>query len=276
MNTHSELLESMSEPVVVVQGTPVSPSEANQAHSAPAAGHSEFTGHGEKQETKCRDPIFAVLFYITVIGIVAVAFARGPDAMSGGDQEYNGYVTVTVILVVLSFLASAGAMAVMMWIPETLIKMSLIFVTVLAGLWMIMAFLAGQILGGILGLVFFAISLCYAYAVWSRIPFATANLVTAITAIRANLGVAVYAYVFTAVAGVWSIAWSVAFIGVYDESATCDEENKCDDPGYGALFGLFVAYFFVHQVLQVSAVDCDCFSSKWVLLDWLHQRLHST
>ena len=55
-------------------------------------------------------------------------------------------------------------------------------------------------------------------------------------------------------AGVWSVTWAVAFVGVYDEESTCDEQNVCDDPSYGALFGLFFAYFFVHQVLQVRSV----------------------
>jgi succinate dehydrogenase hydrophobic anchor subunit len=114
-----------------------------------------------------------------------------------------------------------------------------------------MAFLSGQVAIGIIGVIFFAISLCYARAVWSRIPFATANLVTACTAIRANLGVTLYAYFFTAIAGVWSITWALAFIGIYNKTYECDENNVCSDPSYGYLFLLFVAYFFIHQVLQV-------------------------
>ena len=240
----------MSAPVVV-QGTAVANPEFS---SGPPP--TDYNDRGEKQETKCRDPLFAALFYVTLIAIIAVAFARGPDAVSGGDEDadYTSYITATIIVVILSFFASGGAMMLMMKFPETLIKAALIFVTALAGLWMVMSFIAGEILMGVLGAVFFAFSLCYAKMVWSRIPFATANLVTACTAIKANLGVTLYAYIFTIVAGVWSVTWSVAFIGIYDESATCDEQNVCDDPSYGALFGLFVAYFFVHQVLQVRSL----------------------
>jgi hypothetical protein len=238
----------MSTPVVV-QGTPV----ANPHHSS-GPSDTNFTGKGEKQESKCRDPIFAALFYVCLIAIVIVAFTYGPDAMTADDaidHEYNGYVTATVIIVIFSFLGAAGGLAVMMRFPETLIKAALIFVTVLAGIWMVMAFLSGEIVMGILGAVFFAISLCYARAVWSRIPFATANLVTACTAIRSNLGVTIYAYIFTAIAGVWSITWSVAFAGVFDHTYECDEFNVCSNPNYGFLFLLFVAYFFINQVLQV-------------------------
>ena len=160
-----------------------------------------------------------------------------------------------------------------------------------AGVWMVMAFLSGQIFMGILGAIFFAISIrcvydivsvafgvlqnkisclslffpySYAKMVWSRIPFATANLVTACTAIKANLGVTFFAYLFTAVAGVWSITWSIAFAGVFDKTYECDEQDVCTDPNYGILFLLFVAYFFIHQVLQVPCIVSVVIGSIWL------------
>ena len=90
-----------------------------------------------------------------------------------------------------------------------------------------------------------------------RIPFATANLVTSITAIKANWGVIVYSFIFTALAGGWSLIWTIAFVGVFDETYTCDDETgTCSDVNYGFLFLLFVSYFFAHQVLQVSKLLC--------------------
>lgn len=254
----------MSTPVVV-QGTPVSNPYAGTSTqaAAPVTQSSSTPTKGEKQETRCRDPIFAILFYANVVAIAAVAGAYGPAALEtdendGGNSsdEYSGYVIATVICALLSFLFSALAVAVMMCIPETLIKVSLIFVVVLSGLWAVFSFLSGSIIGGILGIFFFAISICYARMVWSRIPFATVNLVTGCTAIKANVGVVVVAYLITALAGIWSITWSVAFVGVFDETYSCDDEtNVCDDPNYGFLFLLFVAYFFGHQVLQVCPTE---------------------
>jgi hypothetical protein len=49
-----------------------------------------------------------------------------------------------------------------------MIKVSLIFVVAMSGVWAVMAFLSGSIFAGVLGLIFFALSLCYARAVWSR------------------------------------------------------------------------------------------------------------
>lgn len=213
------------------------------------------------QETKCRDPIFAILFYGNVAAIAAVAGIYGPDALSSttttnsngtsSTTDYSGYVIATVIIAMFSFLASAGGVAMLMCIPETMIKIALLFTVVMAGVWMVLAFLSGSIFGGIIGVVFFALTLCYARAVWSRIPFASINLITACTAIKANLGVVLFAYIFTVAAAGWSILWSVAFAGVFDKTYVCnDTTGVCDSVNYGYLFLLFVAFFFGHQVIQ--------------------------
>eukprot|EP00527_Entomoneis_sp_CCMP2396_P004820 CAMPEP_0198137520 /NCGR_PEP_ID=MMETSP1443-20131203/992_1 /TAXON_ID=186043 /ORGANISM="Entomoneis sp., Strain CCMP2396" /LENGTH=509 /DNA_ID=CAMNT_0043798973 /DNA_START=99 /DNA_END=1628 /DNA_ORIENTATION=+ len=275
-----------SEPVVV-QGTPVQPSggggfagalnsnngggggdygdqrnaygaAANTAVATPMTGDIQNNeNRGEKQEVKCRDPIFAVLFYANIVAILVVAIIYGPDALQTDDdnaqenQDYEGYVYASLIMAFVSFFASAGGLAIMMCIPETLIKVALISTVVLAGVWMVIAFLTGNIGLGIIGLIFFAITCCYAYFVWSRIPFATINLVTAMRAVTRNAGVIGFAYIITAVAAGWCICWTVAFVGVFDKTYECDENGEnCDNPNYGYLFLLFLAFFFGQQVLQ--------------------------
>jgi len=190
--------------------------------------------------------------------MVIVAVVYGPEAVeessSNTNDEYRGYIIAAIIISLISFVVSAGGVAVMMCIPETLIKASLIFVVLLAGLWMVLAFASGNIGVGVIGAIFFAMSLCYARAVWPRIPFATVNLVTAITAIKSNLGVVIFAYLFTAFGVGWSILWGISVMGVMAETDTCDDvEETCDgDFSYGYLFLLFVAYFFGQQVVQNS------------------------
>jgi Plasma-membrane choline transporter len=254
----------MSTPVVV-QGTPVAhpstiPSSAGgggYAGSAPVANNNGASGDGphggEKQETRCNDPIFALLFYVCIGAIVAVAAIKGPSALTAPKSNVNfePYIIYTIVIAIVSILVSGVALSVLMCIPETLIKISLIFVTIMALVWAVLAFVTGSIAMGVIGIIFFLISVCYAWAVWSRIPFATINLVTAITAVKANMGVVIYAYIFTAVAGLWSFTWSVAVVGVFDETYTCDDNNVCSNPNYGYLFLLFLAFFFGHQVFQV-------------------------
>mmetsp|Transcript_15710 Transcript_15710/g.43342 ORF Transcript_15710/g.43342 Transcript_15710/m.43342 type:complete len:497 (+) Transcript_15710:85-1575(+) len=228
--------------------TPVAPMEVS--------GIRNYEDMGSKQEVRCRDPVFAVLFYATIAAILIVAIAYGPDALDyndddESDNDYEGYVISSVIVAFLSFFVSAGGVAVLMCIPETLIKVSLLFTVVIAGLWMVLSFATGNIGAGILGIIFFALTVCYVYCVWSRIPFATINLVTAMTAVRQNLGTIGWAYLITFIAAGWSICWVIAFVGVFDKTHECDENgNNCSNPSYGLLFVLFLAFFFGQQVLQ--------------------------
>lgn len=119
-----------------------------------------------------------------------------------------------MVLGLFSIIFSGLTLPVMMCIPELLVKMSLFFMVGLSGAMMVMSWLYGNILGGILGTIFFAIFLCYAKAVWSRIPFASVNLLTACTAIKKNLFTVIVAYIFIALALAWSLLWAVALAGV--------------------------------------------------------------
>lgn len=105
--------------------------------------------------------------------------------------------------------------------------------------------------------IFFLIFCCYAKAVWSRIPFASVNLLTACTAIRKNCGVIFVAYFFVALAFAWTLLWSVSLMGVWDQVITTEENQIANgqtyttsSANYGYLFLLFLSYFFTHQVIQ--------------------------
>ena len=131
-----------------------------------------------------------------------------------------------------------------------MIKAGLIFSMVVAIAWTIYAFLVMKsIVYGVLGVVFFLMTVCYVKYVWHKIPFAAINMVTAASAIKANLGVTVFAVFFTLLSVGWLVLWSISVAGAYDSTVSCDENNKCT-PNYGTLFGLFLALFFVQQVLQ--------------------------
>lgn len=201
----------MSTPIVV-QGTTV---QHYPEHGMEPTSYATSESPEGKRVSGCKDPFFALLFYACVASIVAVAVIYGSEAIDTSDNGlvYKNYVWAVVVIVCISFVGAGGGLAVMMCCPTTLIKISLLFSVVMAGVWMALAFYSGAIGVGVIGAIFFAISICYAWAVWSRIPFAAINMVTAITAVKANLGVAVYAYIITAVAGAYSMCWSIAFVG---------------------------------------------------------------
>ena len=187
--------------------------------------------------------------------MAAVAGKYGSRAFSSSDgdstTDYSGYVYAVLVTGGISLVGAALATWVLLKIPETLIKVGLLFSVVMAGVWMAIAFAYGEIGIGVMGAIFFAIIVCYAFAVWSRIPFATINLVTGCRAIISNKGVIGLAYLFALLAAGWTVLWSVAIAGAWDHLYGCDvDSGDCDDVSYGYLFLFLVAYFFTHQVLQ--------------------------
>ena len=158
----------MSTPVVV-QGTAIQPAFGSSPQPVYNNGAAPANVEHEPAKGGCKDPIFAILLYINVAAIAAVAIVYGPNAFADTSSEsYNGYIYAAVISCFLSLILSAVGLAVLMAIPETMIKVALIFVVIMAGVWAAMAFVSGSIFAGVLGVIFFAISVCYARAVWSR------------------------------------------------------------------------------------------------------------
>jgi len=79
--------------------------------------------------------------------------------------------------------------------------------------------------------------------VWSRIPFASVNLLTACTAVKKNCGVIFVAYVFVIIAFAWSILWSIALAGVYDQVILTGNNGQESSINYGYYFLLFLSFF---------------------------------
>jgi hypothetical protein len=164
--------------------------------------HAEVNVTQHTKQAKCQDPMFAPLFYFDIIAIVVVAGIYGEEALentdsSTTDEEYLAYFYSAIIAGVVGLILSALGLQIMMCIPQFMIKAGLIFSVAMAGFVMVVAILNGNALAIAFAVFFFAISVCYAYCVWSRIPFATANLVTGMSAIKANCGVIVVGYVFS-------------------------------------------------------------------------------
>eukprot|EP00536_Pseudo-nitzschia_multiseries_P010266 jgi/Psemu1/297527/fgenesh1_pm.307_\ len=235
----------MGEPIVV-QGTAVSAPQ--QTADVSYGGAMEQTNNREPAKTGCKDPIFAILFYINIIAVVAVVGAYGMPAMEG-NNNYAGYVSAAAIFGVASMVAALVGLFLLLSCPEVIIKCGLIFSVVMSLAYTIYAFLNLNFIWGIFAAIFFMMTVCYVKAVWTRIPFAAINMVTAGTAIKANLGVTFFALLFTIIEVGWIVLWSIALSGVYDQTVQCDANNVCDI-NYGYLFLLFLSLYFTQQVLQ--------------------------
>jgi len=263
---------------VVVQGTaiaePYNPYEhktkptRDQALTTTAAHSTQVSSGGEKQPVKCRDPLFALLLLGNVGAIAGVAATYGTIAfdttLNSNGYNYTGFVYAAFILGAIAMVFTGFCLPIMMCIPEFLIKTSLIGMLILSGVMMVISFVSGNIIGGIFSVIFFLIFMCYARAVWSRIPFASVNLLTACTAVKKNCGVVFVAYAFVVVAFGWSLLWTIALAGVYDQVIFTGVAGQVNNVAYGYLFLLFLSFFFTHQVIQ----NCTHVTVSGVVGSW--------
>ena len=209
----------------------------------------EFNGNkGDKQPKQFNDVFFAILFgiHLAIMGVLFLASFGGGGGgyYNNGGGSVGGIIYACCVCGVFAAGLSTISLGFMMKFTQQLIQIALFFSVASSLALSILGFLSANLLMGILGLVSFAFGCCYAYFVWSRIPFAAANLNTALTAVRDNLGLTIAAYAFLALALGWSIAWSVATGGLMEAH------------GGGIAFLLLLSYYWVHQVRHVD-VGCS-------------------
>jgi hypothetical protein len=237
---------------------------------------------------QCRDVIWGILFYAH-LGVMAYLAARyAPQAVNGAVESYaqatgGGRRTLDVrgsvfrflqddgedgegsdelsidpqaLLVILSLAGVLGsvlsslAMTVMMTFAEGLIKIALWFNILIFAFMALVSLITGAIGGVLMGLAFCAISAYYAWNVWNRIPFAASNLVTAVTAVRANIGLAFYAYLSLVLLFGWSIWWTVSSVSTLMVVSECDGDGECAKEISGLLvFLFFISYYWTIQVI---------------------------
>jgi hypothetical protein len=233
----------------VIQGEPVAQPVPVPVPSAPVYDETpltdtrtEFNGYkGDIQGQKFNDVPFAVAFvaHLAVMLYMLVAYAiGGGNGDDGSNYEYSGVAYFVSVCGVFAAGLSTVALGFMMKFSNILVKVALFFSIGLSLGVGIMGLLSGQILVGVMGLLSFAFGICYAYFVWGRIPFAAANLNTALSAVKSNMGLAGVAYLFLFVAFGWSVWWSVAAGGAMNGI------------GSGIVFLFLVSYYWTHQVIQ--------------------------
>lgn len=234
----------MNNNVPVVQGYAINqPQGHTQISPTPLVedyndGGDNFNGYkGQPQPKKFNDVFFAILFYAH---LVAMACAL-PLALQDGGGNGGGDIASMVYFVSVCGVFSTGVSTVsigfMMKYASSLIKMALYFQIGVSLAMAIFMLMSGSVMGGLGCGFYFMITVCYTCSVQSRIPFAAANLTTALTAVRDNLGLTLIAYVFLFVALIFTIAWtsiSNAVLATYP----------------GMAFLLFLSYFWTHQVLS--------------------------
>jgi len=215
----------------------------------------------DKRTSTCRDPIFALLFVINVVGIIATASAYGKKAFDDDDDfqsseddsnsdEMKAYVYMALGCSGGAVVATMAMFAIMMCIPQFLIKLAVFFNILCCAALVAFAIIINQIVLAIIAGVIFLISICWAFCVWSRIPFATANLVTACKAVLDNCSVILLSYIFVLISVGFTGVFAVAFSGVYEDKKDCSFSN-CSNGMNGGIYALFIlSYFFYQEVIK--------------------------
>ncbi len=206
---------------------------------------SNFNGEkGQVQPKKFNDVIFAVAFYAH-LGVMAYLLTVSLSTRQNNNNEnnnenlsYSGLIYCISALSVFAVGISTVALGFMMKYSKELVKMALFFSIGSALASGILGFMSGNLLMGILGFFYFGVSCCYAYFVWRRIPFAAANMNTALTGVRSNLGLGVVAYFVLAITFGWMVWWSLT------------ASTMMNAYGSGVTFLFFLSYYWTLQVLQ--------------------------
>eukprot|EP00979_Chaetoceros_neogracilis_P004359 scaffold773_cov218-Chaetoceros_neogracile.AAC.2 len=204
-------------------------------------GEDSFNGQkGNPQPKKFNDVFFAILFYIhlTAMAIALPMAINAQDQNGGGNTGTFGSIIYFVsVCSIFSVGLSTVSLGFMIKFSRQLVQIALYFYIGFSFLLMVIMFMAASMLMGGLFALSFAFSICYARAVQSRIPFAAANLTAALTAVKANVGLTMVAYIFMFVGFGYSIAWTTI-------------SNAVLNTYPGMAFFLFLSFYWTHQVLK--------------------------
>ena len=235
----------MASNIPVVQGVAVPHNKTSDYHSVAATPDMAGNYHSadvtsisnnmndmqqlrESPIKQYQDVIWAILFIIHLIAMIAfIVYSFMNPVTTKNDDGSTSTTNVAALNGKIFFLTattgmtavglSAVSLSFMMNHAKLLVEVGLLFSVATSLVIAVVGFVMGSIMMGVIGLVSFAMGICYTYVVWSRIPFAAANLNTALTAVRANMGLAVVSLFFTAIAFGWTIVWFLGVGGAYVE-----------------------------------------------------------
>jgi len=230
-------------------------------------GEEGLEGRGFGQQPEYRDAPFAIAFLIHISVVLFVAVAWGipalrqqqndDDVYDNNDESY-GYVSLSGILwlcfltCLISIGISAVSLQVMMHHAEILIQSSLIGSCCCFFVVAILFFVEGRglVTVGLCWVILLLVTVWYATSVWNRIPFAAANLRTALSAVQTNGGICVVAYGIAFVAMIWTGVWSLALIGVSFKESTCISGVCQPHMNAISMMLLILSFYWTSQVLQ--------------------------
>lgn len=170
------------------------------------------------------------------------------DATTIGTDDIADMLLLLAVSAGIALLISTLALTVMIRHAQSLIKFALIFNIATVALFTVGSLFLSPF-AAVIGMFLLGMTTWYAYVVWGRIPFAACNLVTATTAVKANLGLSILAYSTLILMFGWSGWWMVSFVSTVYVTSGCDGEGACESEANGVV--LFLLFLSGHWTVSV-------------------------
>ena len=192
----------------------------------------------------------------------------------------GGLFFLTLTATLGAIVISALSMRLMISFAEFLIQFCLLFTVACNALFVAFMIVHGPYwTAASFGLICLLLSMCYTRIVWKRVPFAAANLKTAITAVRLNGGIMLVSLGWTIAMTAWSVVWMLALLGVYmrpvltgkcSDAADddCIEENSSTASGL-IFFALLLSYYWTSETTKniVHVTTAGVVGTWWFVPD---------
>lgn len=170
---------------------------------------------------------------------------------SNVEPNPNSVLILVILITIVAIIFSTLSLAVIIKFAEPLIKLSVFMNVVIGAVMAIIGLVENRPELIIFGAIVFLVAGCYAYFIWSRIPYAATNLVTATTSIQANLGVTFFAWAAIFLSSIWMVYWSFASYSTIYILGDCDMEGNCAKDVNGIIiFLLTLSLYWTQQVIK--------------------------
>jgi len=218
--------------------------------------------HGEAQTPGCRNSFFAILFLIQ-FGVVVSLSVSGIASMGSFESDHFELHKALLFMIALmgSVVGVSAAIMLLLLGPlaEMMIQVSLVLSPLVCGLSSILSLAFANVIGAICLAITSLFGVLYAVHVWHRIPFAVANIATAMEAVKENKGLLPLAYFFTFCAVGWTLLWAFSVVKVFEEPGWIKECSTKDDTdsdchlspkGKTILVALLLSLYWTAQVIK--------------------------
>ena len=235
---------------------------------------------GTQQPLACRDIVFLLLFLFHIVGVAFLATTYGNVALDQKSQIEIGegnvelyYFNLVYVAGMSGFFAVAAslmALGLMTIIARRFVQVALVLAVTISFAWGTIGIgLSPKNIVPITGFIALALSVAYTFIVWDRIPFCAANLVTALSGIKANSGTLVIAICFQIFCFAYCIFYALVVVGVHD--AILEDKLHLSSDMQGFVYAMLgISFYWTYHVILVRLLlYLFCFVSWYFFVSFL-------